>query len=88
MPNKDLLVLEIKKVLERELNIGTLDEVNEGTSLRDDLGLDSMSTLTFLMSLEDSIDDFTIDANTLEGHHVQTIGSLCGYVSERLAAVA
>jgi acyl carrier protein len=90
MSNNMELIVTIKNILAKELNltIESLDELSESTSLRDDLGLDSMATLTFLMSLEDNVDDFTIDANTLEGHHVQTIGSICEYVNARLEEAA
>ncbi|PHM39076.1 acyl carrier protein [Xenorhabdus mauleonii] len=82
------LIVTIKNILAKELNINSLDVLNESTSLRDDLGLDSMATLTFLMSLEDNVDNFTIDANTLEGHHVETIGTICNYVNARLEETA
>lgn len=85
--NAELIVI-IKNILAKELNVESLDELTESTSLRDDLGLDSMTTLTFLMSLEDNIDNFIIDANTLEGHHVQTIGSICEYVRLSLKGMA
>lgn len=88
MSNNVELIVTIKNIMEKELNIESLAELNESTSLRDDLGLDSMATLTFLMSLEDNVDNFTIDANTLEGHHVETIGSICDYVNARLEETA
>ncbi|WP_235201000.1 hypothetical protein [Photorhabdus aegyptia] len=47
-----------------------------------------MTTLTFLMSLEDNVPNFMIDANTLEASHVQSIGSVCDYVLERLNGVS
>jgi acyl carrier protein len=50
------------------------------TRLREELGIDSMTSLTFLMALEDEIPGFTVDAGTLEAEHFQTIGSICGYV--------
>ncbi|MEW2738388.1 acyl carrier protein [Providencia sp. PROV130] len=84
MSNNMKLIVTIKNTLAKELNIESIDELNESTSLRDDLGLDSMTILTFLMSLEDNIDNFTIDANTLEGHHVETIGTIYNYVNARL----
>lgn len=88
MSNNVELIVIIKNILAKELNVESLDELNVSTSLRDELGLDSMATLTFLMSLEDNIENFTIDANTLEGHHVQTIGSICEYVNSRLASIS
>ena len=55
------------------------------TTLRDDLGIDSMTSLTFLMALEDSIDNFTVDAETLEADHFRTIGTICEYVESQVA---
>ena len=55
------------------------------TTLRDDLGIDSMTSLTFLMALEDSIDHFTVDADTLEADHFRTIGTICDYVESQVA---
>jgi acyl carrier protein len=55
------------------------------TTLRDDLGIDSMTSLTFLMALEDSIDDFAVDAETLEADHFRTIGTICDYVESQVA---
>ena len=54
------------------------------TSLRDDLGIDSMTSLTFLMALEDNIPGFVVDAATLEAEHFLSIGSICEYVLMQL----
>ncbi|WP_349010512.1 acyl carrier protein [Photorhabdus bodei] len=88
MMNKSEIFFIIKNILTKELNVGSLNDMNESTSLRDELGLDSMTTLTFLMSLEDNVPNFMIDANTLEASHVQSIGSVCDYVLERLNGVS
>lgn len=73
-------------VLSTELNIPSSAKLLASTALRDDLGLDSMSTLTFLMALEDSIEGFLIDANTLEATDVETIGSVVRYIERQLNA--
>jgi diaminopimelate decarboxylase/acyl carrier protein len=59
-------------------------EVSEHTSLRDGLGVDSMTSLTFLMALEDSIPGFVVDADTLEPEHFRTIGTISDYVLQQL----
>jgi acyl carrier protein len=56
------------------------------TRLREDLGIDSMTSLTFLMALEDEIPGFMVDATTLTAEHFQTIGGICAYVVAQLAA--
>ncbi|TDB55761.1 acyl carrier protein [Photorhabdus luminescens] len=86
--NKSEIFSIIKNILTKELNVGSLNDISESTSLRDELGLDSMTTLTFLMSLEDNVPNFMIDANTLEASDVQSIGSVCDYVLERLNGVS
>jgi acyl carrier protein len=59
--------------------------MNLSTSLREDLGIDSMTSLTFLMALEDRIPGFVVDPATLEVEHFRTIGSICSYVRDQLA---
>lgn len=82
--NFDEIVITVKKVLSERLNTESIMDIGVDSSLSDDIGLDSMSTLTFLMSLEDAIPEFTIDANTLEASHVQSIASVCEYVRDSL----
>ena len=63
----------------------------EGTSLgldsklKSDLGLDSMSTLSFLMSLEENLDGFIVDPDTLNAEHLETIGSVVDYISSEIS---
>jgi acyl carrier protein len=54
---------------------------SEDTLLAEDLGLDSTSVLSLLMALEDVL-DMQVDPDTLEQRHLETIGSLAGYVLE------
>lgn len=78
------IVKTVKHVLAQKINSETIREMPLSTSLVDDLGLDSMSILTFLVTLEETIPDFSIDANTLEAGHVNSIGSICEYVQGSL----
>ncbi|WP_297910147.1 acyl carrier protein [Thiomonas sp.] len=79
------LLSRVVDALAHEVKADPGERFEAAMSLRDDVGLDSMSILTFLMSLEDRIAGFTVDAETLENRHVQTIGSICQYVAEQLA---
>lgn len=81
----DRIVETVRNVLAEQSKMDAVRAMPLSTTLRDDIGLDSMATLTFLIVLEDVIDDFSIDANTLEGEHVESIGSVCNYVRDRLA---
>ena len=57
-------------------------QVTEQTRLMDELGLDSTNVLELLMHLEDQLDT-TIDSDTLEQHHFETVGTLADYVLEQ-----
>jgi len=82
--NSDPIVAKVKDVLAEQSKLDAVRDMPLSTTLRDDIGLDSMATLTFLIVLEDVIDGFSIDANTLASSDVETIGSICNYVRERL----
>jgi acyl carrier protein len=56
--------------------------------LKDDLGLDSMSTLSFLMSLEDNLPGFAVDPDTLDANHLETVASVMEYVSSEMNMAA
>jgi diaminopimelate decarboxylase/acyl carrier protein len=79
------LLSRVIDALAHEIRADPGERFEAEMSLRDDVGLDSMSILTFLMSLEDRVPGFTVDAETLESRHVQTIDSICQYVAEQLA---
>jgi acyl carrier protein len=76
----------VKSILADITHDDAVLDMSPQTRLREDLGIDSMTSLTFLMALEDEIPGFTVDAATLEAEHFQTIGSICGYVRMQLAA--
>ncbi|MFE6235997.1 acyl carrier protein [Cellulosimicrobium sp. NPDC057862] len=58
-----------------------LPDVTEATRLFDDLDLDSTSVLGLLMALEDSL-DMEVDPESLEQHHLESVGSLTDFVVE------
>ncbi|CPU66432.1 acyl carrier protein [Cellulosimicrobium sp. MI9406] len=58
-----------------------LPDVTSTTRLFDDLDLDSTSVLGLLMALEDSL-DMEVDPESLEQHHLETVGSLTDFVVE------
>jgi acyl carrier protein len=75
----------VRRVLADITHNDVILTMSRDTSLRDDLGIDSMTSLTFLMALEDSIDNFAVDAETLEADHFRTIGTICEYVENQVA---
>ncbi len=48
--------------------------------LREDLHLDSMSSLMFLMKLEESISGFYVDPETLDPDDLESVSSVIRYV--------
>ncbi|WP_395375195.1 acyl carrier protein [Marinicella sp. W31] len=79
--NKQEITDSVKSVLATIINDESVKEMDLGTSLKDDLGIDSMTSLTFLMALEDEIDGFAVDVDTLEAEYFESIGTICDYVS-------
>lgn len=57
------------------------------THLRDELGLDSLSSMELLVSLEDGIDGFGVNADTIEAKHFNTIATLAEYVDQTISGV-
>jgi len=74
----------VKQVLTNTLSHVSSNQIKIDSKLKDDLGLDSMSSLTFLMALEDNIDNFVVDPDTLDTHHLDTVGSITEYVECQL----
>lgn len=76
------IVLKIKSALRKTLNLGASENIVATTKLKEDLGLDSMSSLTFLLALEESISGFTVNPDTLEMEDLATLTSITNYVCE------
>ncbi|MDB1085983.1 acyl carrier protein [Streptomyces sp. ACA25] len=70
------IVTALSEVLGQELT-----DVTEDTRLFDDLQLDSTSVLSLLLALEDGL-GLEVDPESLEHHHLESVGSLAGYVAE------
>jgi len=85
---KELICEKVKQTLAETLNLKSTENIHKNTHLKEDLGLDSMSSLTFLMALEDSIDGFTVDADTLDVEHLVSVESITGYVMQSLRGAA
>ncbi len=75
---------KVKHVLVKTLNTTAPDEIQKNSNLKNDLGLDSMSSLTFLMALEDNIDGFIVDPDTLSAGHLENVESISQYVASQL----
>ena len=74
----------IKSVLADITRNDAVREMDLDTSLREELGIDSMTSLVFLMALEDNVEGFVVNADTLEAEHFESIGTICDYVVDQL----
>lgn len=62
--------------------------IQENHLLKEDLGLDSMSSLTFLMQLEDMIPGFIVNPDTLDTESLSTVSTITHYVENQLRQIA
>ncbi|HEY1293360.1 MAG TPA: acyl carrier protein [Chloroflexota bacterium] len=83
--DRNTVVSTVKSVLADIIRNPAVLDMSENTSLRDGLGVDSMTSLTFLMALEDNIAGFMVDADSLEPDDFRTIGTISDYVMRQVA---
>lgn len=74
------------EILRGVLNLPDSTEILASSRLRDDLGLDSLTSMELLVSLEDQIDGFFVDPDTITPKHFATLESLAGYIDAHSAA--
>lgn len=76
--------IHVKKALASILNFSDENSITIDQRLREDLQLDSMSSLMFLMKLEENIQGFFVDPETLEMKDLETVSSIIQYVNLQL----
>lgn len=76
----------VKKALVSALNYADFDEISSDSHLKNDLQLDSMSSLMFLMKLEETIEGFYVDPETLEMQDLETVKTIVNYVDLQLSS--
>ena len=86
--NYQQIVVQVREALAKTLNIALDDEIHVKAKLKEDLGLDSMSSLSFLLELEETIQGFSVDPDTLESSHLETVESIANYVIEQQEQVS
>lgn len=74
----------IRSALVEVLKLDPSVTISTDSKLKDDLGLDSMSLLTFLMQLEEKIEGFVVDPETLEIADLETVRTVTGYVEKQI----
>jgi len=58
----------------------TKEQILLDAHLKNDLGIDSLSSMFFLTYLEDNIVDFEVNADTIEARHFNTLQTIFEYV--------
>lgn len=74
----------VKEALASILQISEPESIKYEQHLRKDLHLDSMGSLMFLMRLEDNLEGFYVDPETLQNTDLETVGSVIQYVDMQL----
>lgn len=63
---------KVKEIIAKQLNLD-VDEINESTSFKDDLGADSLDLFELVMAFEEEY-DIEIPSENLEG--IETVGDI------------
>jgi acyl carrier protein len=74
----------VKNALAETLNFSNISTIESTHRLKDDLQLDSMSSLMFLMKLEESIEGFYVDPETLKMKDLETVSSVTNYINTQI----
>lgn len=75
----------VKNALIEVLKLDKDTPISGNTKLKDTLGLDSMSSLTFLVTLEENIDGFVVDPDNLQMSDLETVDSISQYVLKEIS---
>lgn len=70
----------VKNGLREILELPADKEIAMDAHLKNDLGIDSITSMDFLMYLEDHIDGFTVEADTLEARHFNSPQTMTEYI--------
>jgi len=57
----------------------TKEQIKLDSHLKNDLGIDSLSSMFFLTYLEDNINGFVVNADTIEARHFNTLQTIFEY---------
>jgi len=77
----------IEIVIEGLVQILNVNKTNVqlNSHLRDDLGLDSLSSMEFLVYLEDEIEGFVVNPETIEARSFNTVETISDYAHSEIA---
>ncbi len=81
------MIDKIQMALSKALNGKIFNDLTPQTKLREDIGLDSITSLTFLIALEETIDGFIVDPDTLDMQDLECIQTINQYIERQLVRV-
>ena len=71
----------VEAILRTTLMLPNNKPIYANSHLRDDLGLDSFTSMELLVGLEDSIEDFFVNPENIEPKHFNTVETMASYVA-------
>jgi acyl carrier protein len=74
----------VKEGLADSITNLSADAIQPDAHLKNDLGLDSLSSMFLLTYLEDHIPGFEVNPDTIEAKHFNTLTTLEGYIQSEL----
>jgi diaminopimelate decarboxylase len=78
------IIESVKSALKATVKLPENFTITMDSHLRDDIGIDSLTSMDFLMYLEDHIDGFRVDASTLTPAHFNSVKAIVEYVTSQL----
>lgn len=60
------------------------EQIQLDSHLKNDLGIDSLSSMFFLTYLEDNISGFEVNADTIEARHFNTLETIYDYIQSEI----
>lgn len=74
-----IMIEKIKEILAEELSL-ELDEINDDSDIREDLGADSLDMVQLVMSLED---EFNLEIENEEIQSVTTVKGIVEFINKK-----
>ncbi|CAM1368514.1 acyl carrier protein [Tenacibaculum xiamenense] len=83
MSNSNILTIVKDGLIDSIPNL-EYDAIKLDSHLKNDLGIDSLSSMFFLTYLEDNIKGFEVNPDTIEARHFNTLQTIFDYVLKSL----
>lgn len=73
------MINKVKELIAEELNVD-INNLNENTKLREDLGVDSLDVVELVMRLEE---EFDISVSDEDANDLETVGAIVKYIKDQ-----